>query len=90
MASYVQNILMIDEDHIQAVCQFIRQKERIFDFNAIYPLPSVDMTPEEKIKCWGTKGNAINAVFHPERCAGSCYRRAGRKVSRLHVYLLLG
>lgn len=66
MASYVQNILMIDEDHIQAVCQFIRQKERIFDFNAIYPLPSVDMTPEEKIKCWGTKGNAINAVFHEE------------------------
>lgn len=24
------------------------------------------MTPEEKIKYWGTKGNVINAVFHEE------------------------
>lgn len=64
MASYVQNVLIVDGDCIPAVCQFVRQGERVFDFHAIHPLPSEGMTPEGKIKYWGTKGNAINAVFH--------------------------
>ena len=66
MASYVQNILIADEDHIPAVYQFVRHEENVFDFNAILPLPVGCVTPEEKIKYWGTKGNAINAVFHEE------------------------
>lgn len=90
MASYVQNILMIDEVHIQAVCQFVRRGKNVFDFYAILPLSSGCMMPEGKIKYWGTKGNAINAVFHgedgtfsfsdAERCAGSCHRTSGGEV----------
>lgn len=66
MASYVQNVLIVDGDCISAVCQFVRQGKRVFDFHAIYPLPSEGMTPERKINYWGMKGNAINAVFHEE------------------------
>lgn len=66
MASYVQNILIADGDHIPAVYQFVRHGENVFDFNAILPLPVGCVTPEEKIKYWGTKGNVINAVFHEE------------------------
>lgn len=66
MASYVQNVLRVDGDPIPAVCQCVRQGERVFDFNAIVPLPTKDMTPEEKIKYWGTKGNAINSIFYEE------------------------
>lgn len=66
MASYVQNVLIVDGDCIPAVCQFVQHGENVFDFNAIVPLPSGYMTPEKKIKYWGTKGNAINAVFHEE------------------------
>lgn len=66
MASYVQNILMIEGDHIPAVCQFVRQGELAFDFHVIYPVPLEGMTPEGRIKYWGTKGNAINAVFYEE------------------------
>ena len=63
MASYVQNILMVEGDHILAVRRFVRRGENVFDFHAIIPLPAC-MVPEERIKYWGTKGNAINAVFH--------------------------
>lgn len=66
MASYIQNILIVDEGHVPAVRQFVRQGELVFDFHAICPLPSEGMTLEGKIKYWGTKGNAINAVFHEE------------------------
>lgn len=66
MASYVQNVLIVDGDCIPAVCQFVRHGENIFDFNSIVPLPAGCMTPEGRIKYWGTKGNAINAVFHEE------------------------
>ena len=66
MASYVQNVLIVDGDCIPAVCQFVRGGENVFDFNDIVSLPSGYMTPEKKIKYWGTKGNAINAVFHEE------------------------
>lgn len=66
MASYVQNILLVDGAHIPAVCQAVRQGNKAFDFNAVIPLPSADMPPEEKIQYWGTKGNAVSAVFHEE------------------------
>lgn len=66
MASYVQNILIADGDHIPAVYQFVRHGGNVFDFNAILPLPVGCVMLEEKIKYWGTKGNAINAVFHEE------------------------
>lgn len=66
MASYVQNILIIDRRRIPEVCQFVRHGENVFDFYAIYPLPSEGMTLEEKIQYWGTKGNAINVLFHEE------------------------
>lgn len=71
MASYVQNVLSVDGDRIPAVCQFVRGGENVFDFNAILPLPSGCMMPEEKIQYWGTKGNTINAIFHEENSAFS-------------------
>lgn len=66
MASYVQNILMVEGDHIPAVRRFVRCGENVFDFHAIVLFPAGCMTPEGKIQYWGTKGNAINAVFHEE------------------------
>lgn len=64
MASYVENILMVEGDRIPAVRRFVQHGENVFDFYAIYPLPLECMTPEGKTKYWGTKGNAINAVFY--------------------------
>ena len=71
MASYIQNILIVNGDRIPAVCQFVRGGENAFDFNAIFPLSSGCMMPEEKLQYWGTKGNAINAIFHEENGAFS-------------------
>lgn len=66
MASYVQNILIVDRGCIPTVCRFVRHGERVFDFNAIVPLSAEGSRPEDKIQYWGTKGNAINATFHEE------------------------
>ena len=64
MAKYVQNVLLVEGQAILAVRQYVQRPESLFDFTAIPPLPNASL--EEKIRCWGTKGNAIGAVFHKE------------------------
>lgn len=68
MAIYVQNVLRIDgaEDDVAAVRRFVQSEKALFDFNRVRPIVRFMQTVEEKIKCWGTKGNAINAVYHED------------------------
>ena len=65
MANHVQNVLGIEGVAIQNVRCSVASKKSVFDFNEIYPLPE-EALPEEKIQCWGTKGNAMAAAFHEE------------------------
>lgn len=64
MANHVQNILLVEGQAIQAVRKYVQRSESLFDFTAILPLPNASL--EERIRCWGTKENAIGAVFHEE------------------------
>ena len=68
MAIYVQKVLRIDgaEDDVAAVRRFVQSEKALFDFNRVRPIVRFMQTVEEKIKCWGTKGNAINAVYHED------------------------
>lgn len=63
MANYIQNVLLMEGMNIQKVCNSVRRSDTVFDFTTILPLPE-NASPEAKIKCWGTKINAIGAVFH--------------------------
>lgn len=64
MANRIQNVLLIEGQATQAVRQYVQRPENVFDFTAILPLSNVSL--EERIRCWGTKENAIEAVFHEE------------------------
>ena len=62
MANYVRNILRIDGENIEAVFDFVRSNDSVFDFNKIIPEPEncADWY-RWRVENWGTKWNAIDA-----------------------------
>jgi hypothetical protein len=64
MANHVQNVLLVEGQATQAVRKYVQRPENLFDFTTILPLSNASL--EEKIRCWGTKENAMGAVFHKE------------------------
>lgn len=65
MANHIQNILQCDGMNIQNFCKSVSSSDSILDFTKILPLAD-NTSLEEKIRRWGTKENAIGAVFHEE------------------------
>lgn len=63
MANHIQNILQCDGMNIQIFCKSVSSFDSILDFTKILPLED-NTSLDEKIRCWGTKENAIGAVFH--------------------------
>ncbi len=65
MANHVQHVLVVTGQDVQAVRNYVQRPENALDFTTLLPLPE-GASAEETIRCWGTKSNAIGAVFREE------------------------
>ena len=64
MPNYVRNILRINGENIQAVCDFVRSDNSVFDFEKIKPIPQTCANSYHWcMENWGTKWNAVDAFL---------------------------